>query len=858
MTGGNGVSATSSGSGGGILVQSGAQLNVSGAAIEANTGASGGGINVAGALLMDTSTVSGNSVEGRLTAGGGITTTGTTAIINSTISGNTAAGSTSQGGGIASNGFLGLNGVTISNNTASAAAGLLESIPAASAPNRTILNTIIGGNNGPECAGSGLDTDTTRNSLADDTTCALADATDQQGVNPQLRALANYGGATDTHALLSASPAINKGSGCVPAAGPIDQRGVSRPQAGTACDVGAFEYRPHALTVITNVVNNNGGTLTAAQAQVHVRVDGADAKGSPAAGVSGGGRAYSLLTGNAYVVAADAVTGYGLSYSAGCSAVLAEGGATTCTVTVDDIAPTLKVVTVVQNDSGGNAVAADFSAHVRQGGRDVSGSPQAGSGTGTTYTLSSGNFSVSAEGVPGYSATGSGGCAADGSVTLALGDNKTCTITADDGASQLRVITQVVNDNGGTKAPSDFLAHVRNGLGDVTGSPQLGTLTGTLYSLVAGQYAVAVDAVPGYTLSVAGDCAANGSVTLVVGQPKSCTFVANDVAPTLTVFMGVTNDNGGALGPANFSVHVRSGSADVSGSPQPGSASGTTYTLAAGSYDAAADAVAGYTLSGCSVTLAVGDAKSCTVTANDNAVSAFSLPPPVIHKSVNLLPSSGKVLVKTPGGKNFVLSVDGQQVPLGTIVDVRKGRVTLIAAADSQGGTAQAVFYGGIFKLGQTKAKTPVTVLSLVEKLTGCKAKGKASIAKKKVKKRRLWGDGKGRFQTKGKHSAATVVGTKWMVEDRCTSTLTKVARGRVKVADFGKHKTVFVKAGRSTWRALVDLSSRVAKRLTRSRVCSTIKLLRGTCGQAGGLGASRFAVRDACRARQRQGEGTS
>ncbi len=420
VTGGNGVSATSSGSGGGILVQSGAQLNVSGAAIEANTGASGGGINVAGALLMDTSTVSGNSVEGRLTAGGGITTTGTTAIINSTISGNTAAGSTSQGGGIASNGFLGLNGVTISNNTASAAAGLLESIPAASAPNRTILNTIIGGNNGPECAGSGLDTDTTRNSLADDTTCALADATDQQGVNPQLRALANYGGATDTHALLSASPAINKGSGCVPAAGPIDQRGVSRPQAGTACDVGAFEYRPHALTVITNVVNNNGGTLTAAQAQVHVRVDGADAKGSPAAGVSGGGRAYSLLTGNAYVVAADAVTGYGLSYSAGCSAVLAEGGATTCTVTVDDIAPTLKVVTVVQNDSGGNAVAADFSAHVRQGGRDVSGSPQAGSGTGTTYTLSSGNFSVSAEGVPGYSATGAGGCAADGSVTLAL------------------------------------------------------------------------------------------------------------------------------------------------------------------------------------------------------------------------------------------------------------------------------------------------------------------------------------------------------------------------------------------------------------------------------------------------------
>ena len=68
--------------------------------------------------------------------------------------------------------------------------------------------------------------------------------------------------------------------------------------------------------------------------------------------------------------------------------------------------------------------------------------------------------------------------------------------------------------------------------------------------------------------------------------------------------------------------------------------------------------------------------------------------------------------------------------------------------------------------------------------------------AAKKKKKRRLWGDGKGRFRTKGKHSAATVVGTKWLVEDRCTSTLTKVARGKVKVRDFVKHKTVFVTKG--------------------------------------------------------------
>ena len=88
-------------------------------------------------------------------------------------------------------------------------------------------------------------------------------------------------------------------------------------------------------------------------------------------------------------------------------------------------------------------------------------------------------------------------------------------------------------------------------------------------------------------------------------------------------------------------------------------------------------------------------------------------------------------------------------------------------------------------------------MLTLVEKLTGCKSGKQASAAAKKKKKRRLWGNGKGRFRTRGRHSAATVVGTKWLVEDRCTSTLTKVARGRVEVRDFVKKKTVIVKKGK-------------------------------------------------------------
>jgi hypothetical protein len=166
------------------------------------------------------------------------------------------------------------------------------------------------------------------------------------------------------------------------------------------------------------------------------------------------------------------------------------------------------------------------------------------------------------------------------------------------------------------------------------------------------------------------------------------------------------------------------------------------------------------------------------------------LPAPVAGKTVNVLPKSGTVKVKLPGRKRFRTLSEGEQLPVGTTVDTLKGRVTLVAA-----GGQTADFYGGIFKIGQGKGAKPLTTLTLAEKLT-CPKAGRAVAAAKK-KKRRLWGDGEGKFRTKGKHSAATVVGTRWLVEDRCNSTLTRVVRGRVSVRDFVKKKTVIVRAGK-------------------------------------------------------------
>ena len=171
------------------------------------------------------------------------------------------------------------------------------------------------------------------------------------------------------------------------------------------------------------------------------------------------------------------------------------------------------------------------------------------------------------------------------------------------------------------------------------------------------------------------------------------------------------------------------------------------------------------------------------------------LPPPVAGKTVNVKPVSGKVRIKRPGSKRFVTLTAEAQIPVGSSIDTRRGRIA-ITAAQGGGRTASADFFDGLFKLTQTKGSKPVATLTLTERLS-CPRKASAAAAAKKKKKRRLWGDGSGRFRTKGKHSAATVVGTKWLVEDRCKSTLTRVVRGRVSVRDFAKKKTVIVRAGK-------------------------------------------------------------
>ena len=171
------------------------------------------------------------------------------------------------------------------------------------------------------------------------------------------------------------------------------------------------------------------------------------------------------------------------------------------------------------------------------------------------------------------------------------------------------------------------------------------------------------------------------------------------------------------------------------------------------------------------------------------------LPAPVAGKTVNVKPVSGKVLIKLPHGTRYTPLTAAAQIPVGASIDTRAGRIT-ITAAQGKGRTASADFYDGLFTLTQTKGSKPLTTLTLTEKLS-CPRRGRASAAAAKKKSRKLWGDGAGAFRTRGQYSSATVRGTRWLTQDSCGATLTRVAKGAVRVRDLVRRRTVIVRAGR-------------------------------------------------------------
>ncbi|MEA2420992.1 MAG: hypothetical protein QOF55_91, partial [Thermoleophilaceae bacterium] len=189
------------------------------------------------------------------------------------------------------------------------------------------------------------------------------------------------------------------------------------------------------------------------------------------------------------------------------------------------------------------------------------------------------------------------------------------------------------------------------------------------------------------------------------------------------------------------------------------------------------------------------------------AVDALASPPPAapsFGRAATMRTISGSVLIRVPGSSRFVELGSLTRIPFGSIVDARRGRVEIIAAADAAGRLQVGQFYEGEFKLGQVRGLRPAVDLKLVGgDFSGCGARTIAlasaaaakSSSRSKREVRHLWGDAKGRWRTSGKGSATTVRGTIWLVQDRCDATLTRVRRGVVSVRDKARRRTVTVSA---------------------------------------------------------------
>jgi hypothetical protein len=174
---------------------------------------------------------------------------------------------------------------------------------------------------------------------------------------------------------------------------------------------------------------------------------------------------------------------------------------------------------------------------------------------------------------------------------------------------------------------------------------------------------------------------------------------------------------------------------------------------------------------------------------------ALVLPPPVAGASVNIGIVSGIVRVRVRGTGRFVSLAASRQVPVGSEVDVTRGRLRL--TSDAGGGQTQvAIFYDGRGIVRQDRAARSVTELALSGPLA-CPRRATAGGGPP-PRVRRLWGDGTGRFRTRGRFASASVRGTIWLTEDRCDGTLVRVQQGDVAVRDLVRNRTIRLRDGQS------------------------------------------------------------
>jgi len=242
MTGGSVTSNSASGGyGGGLSLWGPATLTD--VDVSSNTGSSVGGILInssSSSFTLDRVLISDNQgASGNTNTGGLWVNAGPTTLTNVTLSGNRSSSGTAN---LKAGASTTLTNVTIYNSAADATYSMFGT-----SANITMVNTLLANaGGGTNC--SAAVTSLGYNLSSDNSSCSGSTPTGVQfsaTLLTYLGPLANNGGNTKTHALLSTSPAIDAGSNAYCRA--TDQRGVARPIDGdgisiAVCDIGAYEY----------------------------------------------------------------------------------------------------------------------------------------------------------------------------------------------------------------------------------------------------------------------------------------------------------------------------------------------------------------------------------------------------------------------------------------------------------------------------------------------------------------------------------------------------------------------------------------------------------------------------------------
>lgn len=284
-------------------------------------------------------------------------------------------------------------------------------------------------------------------------------------------------------------------------------------QAYAAQGGNAPQNKSPTLTIFVNVINDEGGTKQAMD--FPVSVNGKNAAPSIFSGSETGTKV--TLSNGTYKVTQLSTKGYDASYSPGCEGRIHTGESVTCVITNDDIPAHLNIVTEVINDDEGSLAASDFTTYVY--GNNPNPSYFQGSETGVDVKLGPGYYQVNQDYNPDYYTTLSPECYG----MIDSGEEKTCTITNDDiPKGHLIVTKQVINDDGGTLAASDFYVYIYGN--NPNPSSFQGSESGTEVTINEGYYEIYEYYTDGYNQSFEGEC----SGYISGGETRYCTITNDD------------------------------------------------------------------------------------------------------------------------------------------------------------------------------------------------------------------------------------------------------------------------------------------------------------------------------------------